>query len=418
MDTYDLIIVGAGLAGLHCALRISEKNPRLHIAIAEAYGYVGGRATTYSPPEHEHIHWEAGAGRIHKSHKMILHYVERYSLNLIPISSKENWIKEGADGTSRNIWKECSEFIVTFLSGLKPQILATHTIQQLLEKTHGKTLANQLLAHFPYKSEVATLRADLALQTFEKEMRSNEDFFIIQEGFSALAKAMHKELESRGVRFFFHHRLSQISKNSLGKTLCKFEVTSLRTNRVILALDTHSLKQISPFSNLPALKYLKMEPLLRTYAIFKTSQTPVWFSGFNNIVTDSPIRHIIPINPKQGTIMISYTDGPDTKHWTHILRSKGEKVLEKEIMKSIRELFPSITIPDPIFFKAHDWPTGCTYWLPGLYNPKEMSKKIMQPFPNTLHNVFVCGESFSMRQAWVEGALEHSEEMLRKFFIK
>ena len=417
MDMFDVIIVGAGLAGLHCALRISEKNPRLHIAIAEAYGYVGGRATTYTPPEHEHIHWEAGAGRIHKSHKIIRYYVERYGLNLIPISPKENWVKEGANGTIGNIWRECSEFIVTFLSGLKPQILATNTIQELLEKTHGKTLANQLLAHFPYKSEVATLRADLAIQSFQNEMGTNKDFFVIQEGFSALAKAMHKELESRGVRFLFHHRLSQITKNSFGKTLCNFEGASLKANRVILALDSHSLKQISPFSNLPALKHLKMEPLLRTYAVFKRSRRPVWFSGFNNIVTDSPIRHIIPINPSNGTIMISYTDGADTKQWTDILASKGEKALEKEIMKNIRKLFPSIVIPDPIFFKAHNWPTGCTYWLPGLYNPKEISKKIMRPLPNTLHNVHVCGESFSMRQAWVEGALEHSEAMLKRFFV-
>ena len=414
MANYDVIIVGAGLAGLHCAMRISENNPNLSIAIAEAYGYVGGRATTYSPEGYKNIQWEAGAGRIHASHKMILKYVERYGLHLIPISSEEDWVKEGSDGNiMKNIWKECSEFLVSSFSGAQANILATHTLNELLELLHGKSLSKKILEHFPYKAETYTLRADLALKSFQNEMSDNKDFFVIQEGFSALTNGIHKELKARGVKFLLHHALSEISKNSIGQAVCNFDGTIFTANKVILAVDSNSLKKIRPFFNLPMLKHLTMEPLLRTYAIFPT---PAWFSGLHNIVTDSPIRHIIPINPKQGTIMISYTDSHDTKPWIKILEEKGEIGLRKEIMKSTRALLPHINIPNPLYFKGHHWRTGCTYWLPGLYDPQELSKKIMKPF--TTHNIYVCGESYSMRQAWVEGALEHSEYMLRKYFLK
>ena len=105
--------------------------------------------------------------------------------------------------------------------------------------------------------------------------------------------------------------------------------------------------------------------------------------------------------------MTSYTDSEDTNHWR-------TKTAEKDIMKELRKEFPDREIPDPLFFKEHWWKEGCTYWLPGLYDPQEESDKVMCPQPGKWQNLFVCGESYSMRQAWMEGALEHSESMLKR----
>jgi hypothetical protein len=73
-----------------------------------------------------------------------------------------------------------------------------------------------------------------------------------------------------------------------------------------------------------------------------------------------------------------------------------------------------MSIPDPLFFKSHPWKTGATYWIPGDYSPVLESKKAVHPFPAKFPGVWLCGESWSLRQAWVEGALEHAEEMLKK----
>jgi hypothetical protein len=152
-----------------------------------------------------------------------------------------------------------------------------------------------------------------------------------------------------------------------------------------------------------------MTPLLRTYAVFPT---PAWFKDMPRTITNSPLRHIIPINPNKGTIMISYTDGNDTTKWSKILERAGEAALCMEIMKSSRQLFKK-NIPNPLFFKAHCWKNGCSYWLPGLYSTEEESKRIMNPFPD----IYVCGESYSLHQAWIEGALQHAEDMLEKYII-
>ena len=85
MEDYDYLIVGAGLAGLHCALRLARMYPKARIAIAEAYDYTGGRVVSYHNKKH-HMNVEIGAGRIHKSHTMTLNYIDKYKLTTLPIS--------------------------------------------------------------------------------------------------------------------------------------------------------------------------------------------------------------------------------------------------------------------------------------------------------------------------------------------
>jgi monoamine oxidase len=411
MDSYDVIIVGAGLAGLHAALRISEKNPSLRIAIAEAYDYVGGRIFTY---HHNKLRWEAGAGRYHESHKLLKKYIQKYKLTPIPIGSEEQWISQDTQTAQKNIWEELSEIITTSLSSVNPSLLGMHTLERLLEVTQGRQTAAKILERFPYRAEVKTLRADLAMKSFQNEMHNNKGFYVIKEGLSALAKAMQKELESRGVLFLLNHRLVGVSKNTFEQTVCKFDARTLKANKLILAVHSEALKQIHPFSKLPILKHLAMEPLLRTYGVFPKES---WFSKIPKTVTDSKLRYIIPINPSEGTIMTSYTDADDTRFWSSILDKKGEHSLQEKITEELRLLFPSVEIPTPLFFKSHLWTHGCTYWLPGRYNPQEVSEKFMQPMPSSFHNVHICGESYSLRQAWMEGALEHTEAMLKKYFL-
>jgi hypothetical protein len=160
-----------------------------------------------------------------------------------------------------------------------------------------------------------------------------------------------------------------------------------------------------------------MKPLLRTYAIFPAPAGVPWFNGMSSMITDEKLRYIIPINPKQGTIMTSYTDDDDTKPWVKILHNDGEKALGKSIVKDLRSLMRNTEIPDPLYFKAHLWTKGCTYWLPGLYKPEVMSEKVMNPLPGMWQGLYVCGESFSLRQAWMEGALEHADAMLDKYLL-
>jgi len=396
----DYLIIGAGLAGLHCALRLSETYPKANIQIAEAYDYVGGRVFTYKKGP-----WESGAGRISTAHSLMKGYVKRYGLKTYPIDSEQLWI--GTDGISyQESWDNLSKIVVQSLSSLTPSVLATHTVEEIMAGA-GASAPKDLLLHFPYKSEMNTMRADLALDAFGAEMGS-ADFFVVADGMSKVPEGMAAELKDRGVKILLNHRLTDTD----GTTAIFENGSRIKAKNLILALHVAALQKLPAFRTNPIVKSVRMRPLLRTYAVFDTT-TPNPVFTEKKVVTDSPIRYIIPVNKEKGVVMISYTDGDDAEYWLRILKRGGEKGLEKAIMREIRALFAPQTIPDPIFFKSHPWHDACSYWLPGTYDPKESSETIMNPAPK----VFICGESFSLRQAWVEGALEHAEQMLTKFLL-
>ena len=414
---YQILIVGSGISGLHCALRLSHAFPKFKIAVADSYKTTGGRIATYSEGR---LQWEAGAGRIANSHTMTNKYVDKYKLTRIPIGGTQDWVSANQTWRSVDTWTTFADFLIKFLSPLGQKVLAAHTPKELLMKYYGMRETNKMMKLFPYVSELNTLRADLALQAFKAEMHSPEGFFVVREGLSTITNSMQKELEKRGVDFLLNHRLSAIEKDS-SPIVCKFagergaEHVRLAADKVILAIPSKALKQISPFKNLPILKHLSMRPLLRIYAAFPK---PVWFQGMRSVITDSPLRYVIPVNEQKGVMMVSYTDGDDTRHWQPLLHNgEGTPALKGAIMEELRKLFPKKHVPEPLALKTHSWQDGATYWLPGLYEPEVASERIMRPLPGTWSNLYVCGESYSMRQAWIEGALEHSEKMLKKYFL-
>ena len=169
-------------------------------------------------------------------------------------------------------------------------------------------------------------------------------------------------------------------------------------------------------SHLPVLKHLQMMPLLRMYAVFPFKHDVSWFSGLNKTVTDSPIRHIIPITAKRGVIMISYTDGADAQHWYKEDINGGKFAYENVkdlVMAEIRRLFPDRNIPDPVYFKHYYWGNGCTYWKPGKYSVEDESVKSLHPMPQKMPHLFMCGESFAVHQCWIESAIEQADNLLK-----
>lgn len=432
----DCLIVGAGLAGLHCALTLKREHPYWHIVIAEAYGYIGGRVVSYhTKPDVrkalQGLSWENGAGRVHESHRLVGNYVKQFHLTKIPLNSAAEFRHEDTpDAPTPDRWAGLAQWIESFLRPARRQDLASSTIRKLLEKTIGTAKTRAILQQFPYRSETETLRADAGLHSLRTEMGSSDNYYVVAEGLSALINGM-VGLCKKGpqpVEFLLHHRLQRFHTPKDGSAAV-FLVTSpeasprlveLNAPRIILALHSSALSKITPFTQWPLLQHVTMKPLLRIYAVFPVnSKGECWFSGLPRTVTNSPIRYFIPINPKRGVAMISYTDGRDVAHW------RGAEERPATILNALRVLFPERTIPDPLFLKFHEWTDGCSYWLPLKHpqidqpTPFQLSRAALRPFPRQYPHVFVCGESFSTRQAWMEGALEHANLLLnthRAFF--
>ena len=412
-DSYDLIIVGAGLAGLRVGIETLKKSPHIRCCILEKYGYVGGRVFTFHKyvPGVGKIAWESGAGRISKNHNKILSIMKSYDLHTVPIPSENNFISTSDLLPKDDQFSKLIQVYLDPLRKLDPAILAHHTLQELLFKTIGPHAAKHFYVQFPYFSEIHSLRADSALESFHSEMSSYDGFFVCKEGLSSITDAMHKEFTSLGGTVIMHTTLERITRNGDLQVLhCTTDDKPIIyvAPAVVLALHHAALKQIDGVRTYEVLNYLEMQPLLRMYAIFPTKKGVSWFSTMPLTITDSPIRFIIPVDPSRGIVMISYTDGDDTKHW---MKHSGKN--EKPVMKEIRRLFPDKVIPDPIYFKEHPWYKGCTYWLPGPYDVKEASQQSLHPMPKKFPGLFMCGESFAENQCWMESALDQADKLLK-----
>jgi monoamine oxidase len=418
---YDLIIVGGGVAGLRTAIKALKKRPRIKCCILEKYGYIGGRVVTFRKniPKVGEVQWENGAGRISTSHKGVLKLFKKYGLTFIPISEDTYFINDpsvsGKEPVIKgNTFSKLINYYLDPLLCLGEDMLATNTLKDLLDMVIGPGSALDFYIQFPYYSEIHTLRADLALEAFHKEMKSNAGFGVCKEGLGALANAMREDFLSRGGEIIMNCEVTAVANNPDNSVTITAKIEGKKEKftggAVVLALHHAALKEIDGVKGLPILKHLEMTPLLRMYAVFPTKKGVSWFSGLDKIVTDSTVRYIIPIDSKRGIVMISYTDGADAAYW--IKTKGGDENVKDMIMTEIRKLFPDRMIPDPLFFKQHPWYDGCTYWLPGDYDVEVESRKSLRPLPDTMPNLFMTGESFAVNQCWIQSALDQADKLL------
>lgn len=417
---YDVVIVGAGLAGLTCGIFLQKKG--LRTCVLEKYGYVGGRVVTYKKDGYQ---WENGAGRIASDHTRVHQLLKKYGLHEFPIGKDQLFIPRGGDEEDAipNTFEVQLGSVLKQLADLPSEVLANHTLEQILKSVMGESEAIRFLEQFAYRAEVTVMRADQAMKSFQGEMGTYDGYTVCAEGLSALSDAMAKDYESLGGTIMMRHEMIAIAEENCVQVKCKvgskkegFSETVIEGKKCILALHSAALKECPSTRHFEVLKHLVMCPLLRTYGVFPAKGGKSWFSGLPKVVTGNSVRYFIPIDAKKGIAMVSYTDADDAFRMIRMLETKGEKALGAFILKGLREMFPSRTIPEYTFFKSHPWTYGCTYWTPGSYDPESMSKSCMRPDLTKMPSVYLCGESFSLRQAWMEGAIEHAEALLKQYF--
>ena len=134
--------------------------------------------------------------------------------------------------------------------------------------------------------------------------------------------------------------------------------------------------------------------------------------------TDNKLRFVIPINKKNGSIMISYGDEEYADFWNRIIQnSKSKKEWKSKLMKYVRDLFGN-NIKDPIWIENYYWKNGVSYWKPKS-NSKKVSEKMIQPLERNRKKIplFICGSNYSMTTAWSEGGLQTVNKLINSFRI-
>jgi len=385
---HDLLVVGAGCAGLHFGIEWLKKHKGT-CCILEASEQLGGRVATYHKGP---LQWEEGAGRIARSHTRVLSLLKRYHLHTIPLEQHPT------------LFYNLYDTLIQPLTMLPATVLRNHTLGQLLLKIHGPSIQH-VIQQFPYWSEIHLQRADVSLYAFEHSLGGSESFVVCKEGLSAMIDGMEKEFVSLGGVVRRSVKAMKVQKGCVTCLVNHKDNEEIEAKKIVLALPHGSLIKLYQRSNIKIMKYsllkhITMAPLIRIYAVFQKPH------GLSYMVVPTRIRHVIPISDR--VAMISYTDGDDATFWAKKIESDGEKAVIKAVIQEL-QTYCNHSLPRLLHFKIHNWSKGCSYWLPGDYVVKDVSKQLLySPIPS----VYVCGESYAEEPCWMESALIQSEKLL------
>ena len=186
-------------------------------------------------------------------------------------------------------------------------------------------------------------------------------------------------------------------------------------DKLILTIPQEHLVKLEYLKDVKHLDSVNSVPLLRIYFKYHVGKEGVWFKNIPWTTTDNYLRQIIPINYDTGLIMISYTDGFCTQLLSS-LHGRDKDVLIKAIHKEITDIFSlKEKIPEPEEVHFHLWDNGCHFWKLGS-DMHEIYDKMLQPIEGK--ELYLCGESYCKRQAWIEGALESCYDVVSKMKFK
>ena len=407
-EKYDTIIVGGGIAGLFLAYKL--KDSKQDILLLEKDGEWGGRVHTMYKTDY---HYECGAARFSNTHHKLITLIHELGL-------EDQIVKQSDDidiiihnkRSSININSLLKELVLRS-KGLSKEYLENILLFQLLIDVYDYDTAVSIREGFGYDSEFMSLNAKAGLIMFKKDLLNiNSEYFTLKEGLSKIVTTIVNNLKS-------HSNVTMKLSESLEKIEDSYISTDKKNrlyyDKLILTIPQEHLVKLDYLKDVKHLDSVNNVSLLRIYFKYPVKDGGVWFKSIPRTTTDNYIRQIIPINYENGLIMISYTDGLSVKLLA-ALHQRGEKVLVESIHKEIKDIFgirKNIPYPEAVHF--HLWDNGCHFWKTGS-DMNDIYDKMLKPIEGK--KLYLCGESFSKKQAWMEGAIESCYDVLKKMKFK
>lgn len=407
----DIIIIGGGISGLYCFYELEKKYKNLKISLFEKNDYFGGRfLTKHKNINNKKIQYEMGAGRLNKNHKLFLKLIKELKLDkdLIKISGY-NDILPKKDCNLNKKFKDKTSFyyIDKIISKAKKENiddLRKISFKDYAEKILKKDEIKFLFDFSGYYGQLYKGNCYDVMKLFQYGIRNDIDYFILKNGFSSIIEKLVKKIKSKNL--YLDQELLKIRKY-YDTFLLNINGNIYQTKNLILALPKPALLKLDYlYIYNKYLNSINCKELCRIYSVFSN----VWFKELNKTTTNNKLRYIIPIDKKNGLIMVSYTDSKYALYWKKFI-NKSKKELNKEILKELKTITEE-PIKKPIYNSICYWNCGVAYWKP-KFNSSKLSKKILKL--NKKENLYIIGENYSENQSWAEGGLETVNELLLKF---
>jgi hypothetical protein len=411
--TYDIIIIGSGIAGLYAAYNIRQMDASLSILILEKNKKhdIGGRANTelfYGT----NIQIGAGIGRKRDRLLKKLMVDFDFEINEFKVEPHFSPLIDPVD-----VNEIMAELRVAYRKYKGPPT----TFERFAKPILGENIYKRFLLSSGY-TDYEKENAEDTLYNY-----GMEDNACCLTGFGVnwheLVAAMADDIGS--IHFRFSQNVSRISESKhIGELSSSHRYlvetdsnTWFRCNHIIAATTITSLRSLFPRH--PVYKEIEGQPFLRIYGKFAKQSIPIlkeYIPG-GHISVPGPIQKIIAMNPDEGVYMIVYNDN---KH-TLALKSRTENTEpNREFYCNLIER--SLAIPASkrihlIAIRSFYWNVGTHYYKPLNVEKWKDRDDFINAAQNPADGILVVGEVVSKHQGWVEGALESVKSVVTKRWV-
>lgn len=413
MRTYDVIVLGGGIAGLYASL-VCRLNG-YSVCTVEQDNRWGGRIHTV---HRDGEVYEAGAARFHKGHRRLIRLVKRYGIEMVELDGRQREYRAVLCG-AKPVTSPSYELIKQIVSASKQHpaaLLRSMTLGEFTEMVLGSKNRELVRLSFGYDGEFEAINAYDGVQMFSRDFKIGERFYVCRNGLSDVIHRMVTELEGLGEwDSMLEHRVENVRRDGSTSTYSvtvsrpNGSRTHLRTKAVIAALPRKGLAGIRQWDQ-QQLAYINSVtdiPLERIYAKYSTP----WIAGARITTTDLPIRQFIPINDKFA--MVSYSDIGHADRWNSTA-AMGQDRLATRVRSGLKELFPERKVPvKPEWIEAYYWDNGVHMWgrnVNSIKASKYIRELLWDGSPDS--GFYVCGEAYSTKQCWVDGALQTVDDVI------
>ena len=422
---YDVVIIGAGMAGLYAAYKIKKLSPQTRVVILERTNKrnLGGRAGTVSFQGTDVV-TGAGIGRKNKD-ELLMKLMREMGLPIREFTTGHHFpdsIRSGCVDVKSVFTMLRREY--KSQSDQKGERIHT-TFKEFARSVLEDDLYNQFVTCVGYSDyENEDVYDTLYNYGFDDNYQSWVGFSV---PWRELVEAMVVHIgadnisANSNVQSIHNHEYCRGGSIGSGFSIT-FEKTrrlsTITTRKLVLATDIESVMALIPGAKNSIYQQIKGQPFLRLYGKFTKQSIPIMKKYASALmVVPGPIQKIIPMNSDKGVYMISYSDNRRTMALRKYLENTSEnrericRLLEKGLGIPKEERVLELT--DMMDFY---WPIGTHYYQPlqaPFRNRQEFIKTAQTPFPNML----VVGELISLNQGWVEGALDSVEKVITKKWV-
>lgn len=202
----DVLIIGAGAAGLAAARELSLAN--LKVIVLEARDRIGGRIHTHRDGDSL---VEMGAEFVHGRPPELLKIVHRSHIKLSEVQNRHWYFRDGKVATSAEFWSKLEAVFNQMKTVKHDESFAQFVEKHASNLGDAKPLATLFIEGF-HASKAERVSVFGLNQTNEASEQINDDKqFRIPVGYDLLAQSLHDDAVARGAEFHLRRIVHEIN---------------------------------------------------------------------------------------------------------------------------------------------------------------------------------------------------------------